>query len=68
VFVANGFERQKVREYMQEDKRERNESEEQEYRGMIIVHYNVQGLSEQLKRLASKHSFRSTFRPGNKIK
>jgi uncharacterized protein (UPF0335 family) len=31
VFVANGFERQKVREYMQEDKRERNESEEQEY-------------------------------------
>ena len=25
VFVANGFERQKVREYMQEDKRERNE-------------------------------------------
>ena len=29
VFVANGFEREKVREYMQEDKRESNESEKQ---------------------------------------
>jgi hypothetical protein len=67
VFVANGFERQKVRKYMQEDKRERNESEDQEYRGMIIVPY-IQGLSEQLKRLASKHSFWTTFKPGNKIK
>ena len=68
VFVANGFERQKVREYMQEDKCEKNESEEeQEYRGMIVVPY-IQGLSEQVKRLASKHSFRTTFKPGNKIK
>jgi rRNA processing protein Krr1/Pno1 len=67
VFVVNGFERQKVREYMKEDKRERNESKEQEYRGMIIVPY-ILGLSEQLKRLASKHSFWTTFKPGNKIK
>jgi hypothetical protein len=34
---------------------------------MIIVPY-IQGLSEQLKRLASKHSFLTTFKPGNKIK
>ena len=67
MFVANGFERQKVQKYMQEDKRERNESEEQQCRGMIIVPY-IRGLSEQLKRLASKHSFRTTFKPGNKIK
>jgi hypothetical protein len=68
VFVANSFERLKVREYMQEDKREKNESEEeQEYRGMIVVPY-IQGLSEQVKRLASKHSFQATFKPGNKIK
>jgi hypothetical protein len=56
MFVANGFERQKVQKYMQEDKRERNESEEQQCRGMIIVPY-IRGLSEQLKRLAPKIHF-----------
>jgi hypothetical protein len=63
VFVANGFERQKVREYMQEDKRERNESEEQEYRGMIIVplHPGLIRTTPGLIRL-------TTFKPGNKIK
>jgi hypothetical protein len=50
---------------MQEDKRGRNESEEQKYREMIIVPY-IRDLSE-LKRLASKHSFRTKFKPGNKM-
>ena len=52
---------------MEEDKRENNESEKQEYRGVIVVPY-IRSLSEQLKRMASKHSFQTTFKPGRKIK
>ena len=61
-FVANGFEREKVQEYMKESKREDNkdQAKEQEYRGMVVVPY-VRGLSEQFKRLATKHFFRTAF-------
>jgi hypothetical protein len=45
VFVANGFERKKVQEYMEESKGVKNK-EEQECRGMVVVPY-VRGLSEQ---------------------
>ena len=71
VFVANGFERKKVQEYMKERKIEKNEdkakTEEQECRGMVVVPY-VRGLSEQFKRLAARHSFRMAFKPGKKMK
>ena len=69
VFVANGFEREKVQEYMKESKREddRDQAKEQEYRGMVVVPY-VHGLSEQFKRLATKHSFHTAFKPGTRIK
>ena len=69
VFVANGFEREKVQEYMKESKREDNkdQAKEQEYRGMVVVPY-VRGLSEQFKRLATKHPFRTAFKPGTRIK
>ena len=63
--MANGFETEKVRENMKEDKRESNESEKQQYRGVIVVPY-IRGLSEQLKRMASKQSFQITFKPGRK--
>ena len=54
VFVANGFEREKVQEYMKESKREddKEQAKEQEYRGMVVVPY-VRGLSEQFKRLTT---------------
>ena len=54
VFVANGFEREKVQEYMKESKREddKDQAKEQEYRGMVVVPY-VRGLSEQFKRLTT---------------
>ena len=38
---------------------------EDNYRGTVIIPY-LQGLSEQLKRIASKHRFRAIL--GNKIK
>ena len=34
---------------------------------MVVVPY-VRGLSEQFKRLATKHSFRTAFKPGTRIK
>ena len=57
VFVANGFEREKVQEYMKESKREddKEQAKEQEYRGMVVVPY-VRGLSEQFKRLKRGYS------------
>ncbi len=69
VFVANGFERKKVQEYMKESKEVENKDqlEEQGCRGMVVVPY-VRGLSEQFRRLAARHSFRTAFKPGSKIK
>ncbi len=69
VFVANGFERKKVQEYMKESKEVENKDqlEEQGSRGMVVVPY-VRGLSEQFRRLAARHSFRKAFKPGSKIK
>ncbi len=49
VFVANGFERKKVQEYMKESKEVENkyQLEEQGCRGMVVV--DVRGLSEQFR-------------------
>ncbi len=33
----------------------------------MVVPY-IRGVSEQFKRLAMKHSFQTTFKPGKKIK
>ena len=69
VFVANGFDRKKVQEYMKERKRNesKDERKENECRGTMVVSY-VRGLSEQFRRLAAKHSFRTAFESGTKIK
>ena len=66
IFVANGHEREEVRRTMRENKGERRD-EEQEYRGVVTVPY-VRGLSEKFKRVAAKHSFRTVFKPGRKIR
>ena len=40
---------------------DKDHTKEQECRGMLVVPY-VRGLSEQFKRLATKHSFCTTFK------
>ena len=67
VFVANGYDRNVVKRYMKKDKRGDKEDEKQQYRGIVTVTY-VRGVSEQFKRLASKHLFRTAFKPGKKVK
>ncbi len=67
VFVANGYDRKMVKQYMKESDRGKREIEEQQYRGKMVVPY-IRGVSEQFKRLALKHSFQTTFKPGKKIK
>ena len=67
VFVANGYDRSVVKKYMEKDNRSGREDEQQQYRGIVSITY-VRGLSEQFKRLASKHQFRTTFKPGRKVK
>ena len=54
---------------MKESKEVENKDqlEEQGCRGMVVVPY-VRGLSEQFRRLAARHSFRTAFKPGSKIK
>ena len=68
VFVANGFDRGKVQKHMEGSKRgdDKDQAKEQKCRGMVAVPYVR--LSEQFKRLATKHSFRTAFKPGVKIK
>ena len=66
IFVANGYEREEVRRTMTENE-DRRKDEEQEYRGVVTVPY-VRGLSEQFMRVAAKHSFRTVFKPGRKIR
>ena len=34
---------------------------------MVVIPY-LQGMSEQFKRVAKKHRFRTAFRPGNKVR
>ena len=69
VFVANGYEREKVRKYMETERNERKElvEENENYRGVVSIPY-VQGLSEQFKRVAMKRNFRTAFRPGRKVR
>lgn len=67
VFVANGYERKVVKQYMRNNKRSKEEIEEQQYRGKVIIPY-VRGISEHFKRLALKHSFHTAFKPGRKIR
>ena len=69
VFVANGYERGKVRKYMETERNGRKElvEENENYRGVVSIPY-VQGLSEQFKRVAMKRNFRTAFRPGRKVR
>ena len=69
VFAANGYEREKVRKYMETERNERKElvEENKNYRGVVSIPY-VQGLSEQFKRVAMKRNFRTAFRPGRKVR
>ena len=66
VFVANGYDRDVVKKYMEKDERI-NDDGRQQYRGIVTITY-VRGVSEQFKRLASKHQFRTAFKPGRKVK
>ena len=66
TFVANGYERNKVKRCLCDKVKEKNE-ETKGYRGVVNIPY-VKGLSEQLKRVAKKHGVRATFRPGRKLK
>ncbi len=45
----------------------KDQPEEQGYRGMVVVPY-VRGLSEQFRQLAARHSFRTAFKPASKIR
>ena len=56
VFVANGYDRKVVKKYMKKDERGNKKDEDKQYRGMVTIPY-VRGMSEQFKRLASKHLF-----------
>ena len=69
VLVANGYERGKVRKYMETERNRRKElvEENENYRGVVSIPY-VQGLSEQFKRVAMKRNFRTAFRPGTKVR
>ena len=67
VFVANGYDRNVVKKYMEKGKRSDKKDEKQQYRGLVTITY-VRGVSEQFKRLALKHQFRTTFKPGRKVK
>ena len=67
VFVANGYDRKVVKKYMKKDERGNKKDEDKQYRGMVTIPY-VRGMSEQFKRLASKHLFRTAFKPGKKVK
>ena len=66
VFVANGYDRAKVRRYMHEKKKSETE-EAEEYRGVVSIPY-LKGLSEKFKRITEEHGIRTTFRPGRKLK
>ncbi len=46
VFVANGYDRKVVKQYMKKNDRSERETEEQQYRGKIVVPY-VRGISDQ---------------------
>ena len=69
IFVANGFKRGTVREYMSpKDRLEKeNGKEEEEDRGTIVVPY-LKGFSEKFKRIARKYKFRVAHTPGRKVK
>ena len=67
VFVANGYDRKVLKKYMKKDERDEKKDEEQQYRAMVTIRY-VRGMLEQFKRLASKHLFRTTIKPGKKVK
>ena len=71
VFVANGYDRETVKRYMKSKEEDTNEStdskDEECCRGMVVIPY-LQGMSEQFKRVAKKHRFRTAFRPGNKVR
>ena len=67
TFVANGFDRDTVREYMKEQETEERTEDEEEIRGIVVVPY-LKGFSEKFKRIAKKHGFRVAHKPGTKIK
>ena len=68
VFVANGFNRTTVKEYMEENKIEKDVvEEEEESRGMVVVTY-LKTFSEKFKRIAKKHRFKTAYKPGAKVK
>ena len=67
VFVENGYDRKVLKKYMKKDERGNKKDEEKQYRGMVAIPY-VRGMSEQFKILASKHLFRTAFKPGKKVK
>ena len=66
VFVANGYDGKVLKKYMKKDEREDKMDEERQYRRMVTIPYD-RGMSEQFKRLASKHLFRTAFKPGKKV-
>lgn len=71
IFVANGYNRETVKRYMEDRKKETDSPEEEEKqereRTAIMIPY-LKGFSEQPKRIAQKHSFKVAFRPGRKIR
>ena len=69
VFVANGYRREMVKEYMKDEGRNNynNEEGDEEIRGMVTIPY-LRNVSEKFKRIAKKHNFRTAFQPGHKIK
>ena len=67
VFVANGNDRKVLKKYLKKDEGNDKKHEEQQYPAMVTIPY-VRGMLEQFKRLASKHLFRTTIKPGKKVK
>ena len=70
VFVANGYERSKIKEYIKPRKLQENntdDNEEPEIYGRITIPY-IKGFAEKFRKIARDHSFSVSFKPGNKVK
>ena len=65
VFVANGFDRKKVRKYMKRKNRQREERPE--IKGAVSIPY-VKGVSEEYKRIMTKHGIMTAMKSGRKVK
>lgn len=68
VFVANGYRRELVKKYMEEENKiNSNKEKDKEIRGVVNIPY-LKNVSEKFKRIAKRHNFMTAFKPGHKIK